>query len=65
MSYKFIKIKDPENKFDLSDVEVTVHKSDVTLTELLEEFREFLMASGFNISASERLQLENEDVDSN
>lgn len=43
--YKFIKVKDKDNKFDNSDVLVRVDA--VTLDELFEAFGNFLKASGF------------------
>jgi hypothetical protein len=45
MQYKFSKTKDPENKYDTSNV--VVESNGVTLSELLEDFGGFLKACGF------------------
>lgn len=45
--YVFKKIKDETNQYDVSDV--TFEVDTVGLPELLEEFKNFLLASGFVI----------------
>jgi|14BtaG_2_1085337.scaffolds.fasta_scaffold104856_3 hypothetical protein len=48
--FKFIKIKDPDNKFDLVDIEFAIEQSDLTKAELKEIFNEFLRACGYMVS---------------
>ena len=48
MAYKFIKTKDENNKFELSDVELVIDHNDVTTTQLLSEFEMFLKGCGFH-----------------
>lgn len=43
--YVFKKIKDETNKFEISDIEMTVDT--VSLNDLLQEFQFFLLASGY------------------
>ena len=45
MKYKFIKIKDAENRYDISSVTMEVDTTD--LTKLIEEFELFLRACSF------------------
>jgi hypothetical protein len=45
MQYKFIKTKDPENKYDTSNV--TVESNAEALPELLEDIEDFLRGCGF------------------
>lgn len=46
--YKFIKYPDPENKeFDRATIEVTTEAT--TLTEILEDFENFLRACTFSV----------------
>lgn len=49
MSYKFIKIKDPENEFDKTDITFEIKNEDVILDDLVEEFVNFLKAVGYSI----------------
>lgn len=49
----FKKQKDPDNKFDTTTV--IVESSAVTLPDVLSDFKEFLMACGFQISPSSEL----------
>ncbi len=44
--YKFIKTKDPDNKFDIADVTMEIDAAD--RQELIEEFIHFLKACGYN-----------------
>lgn len=44
--YKFIKIKDPHNEFEKSNIEFTI-ENDVSLSILCEEFTGFLKSCGF------------------
>lgn len=44
----FKKLRDLENPFDVSEVEMKVESA--SLTEILEEFKFFLMSSGFHIT---------------
>jgi len=45
--YKFIKLKDPVNHFDKSDVMIKLETED--LDDLLETFAEFLKACGYTV----------------
>lgn len=45
MPYFFLKQRDLDNKFDLTDVKFTVDA--VLADEVVEEFEKFLLASGF------------------
>jgi aldehyde:ferredoxin oxidoreductase len=45
--FKFTKTTDSENKYDISNVEVSLTNNNVTATQLAEEFGKFLLASGF------------------
>lgn len=45
--YKFIKYKDKHNEFDTTNV--LIQTETVILDDLLESFKEFLLASGYSI----------------
>lgn len=45
MAYRFIKIKDPDNHFEVSDIQFDVETVD--LSEVIEQFSRFLLACGF------------------
>lgn len=45
--YTFIKHRDPSNKYDISDI--TMELDSVILPDMLNEFKLFLIASGFVI----------------
>lgn len=55
--YKFIKIKDETNKFDLTDVTIEMSDSDYTLDEVLQSFGEFLVACGYSIELLKEREL--------
>jgi len=44
---KFIKTHDEKNKFDTTDVEIKLPLGEITLTETIEAFEEFLKACGY------------------
>jgi len=46
MSYKFIKTKDAENRYDISSITIEVDTPD--LLKIIEEFEVFLKACGFH-----------------
>ena len=46
--YKFIKLKNPKNSHDTTDVAIRVN-NESTLPELLQAFEDFLLACGFVI----------------
>jgi len=46
--YRFIKEKDPDNKFDKTNIEMEVLESDAPIYDVLEEFLNFLDACGFS-----------------
>lgn len=58
--FKFIKYKDPDNDFDLSQVIFTTKAT--TLPEILHEFECFLKACSFNFVG--QLKIVDEDVQS-
>lgn len=45
--YTFIKTRDVQNPYDITEINMTVETE--SLPELLEEFKNFLIASGFTI----------------
>lgn len=45
--YKFIKTKDPDNKFSITNVEIQTVHDELTITDLLEVFEDFLRACGY------------------
>lgn len=47
-TYIFKKLKDPENQFDNTDVTIKVNTE--TLGDLLEAFKEYLLACGYQVS---------------
>lgn len=61
--YKFIKLRNPENRFDNTEVEVSVEAE--TLDELLEAFQDFLLACSYrptgNLDFVEDKVFSNED----
>jgi len=65
VSYKFSKIHDPLNRYDITDIDHTVKHPDVSLQDLLEEFKYFLIASGFPVNATDIIEVRNEDDDVN
>lgn len=44
--YTFIKHRDPENEFDLTTI--TMELEAIDISEIMEEFKGFLVASGFS-----------------
>ncbi len=48
MGYKFIKIKNPDNKFDLSDITFEIEQEELTLSDLISEIEDFIKACGFD-----------------
>jgi len=44
---KLIKIKDPDNRFDTSDICIRCHSGN--LDEILEDMKSFLLACGYSI----------------
>lgn len=59
--YKFIKITDPENHFDISGIELTIKDHSVTATQIAEEFGRFLLACGFTYDTVKSVL--SEDID--
>lgn len=47
--YKFIKVRDPNNEFDICDIEIKIDSSSVTLTELVEVFEDFLKSCSYGL----------------
>lgn len=58
--YKFVKTLDSENKFDISNTEITIPHNEVGLSELLEEFECFLLACGFKFDGSVQIVADDE-----
>jgi len=57
MAYKFIKTKDSNNEFDISDVVIEIESNELTIDDLLKEFQCFLMACGFGFRENEELMI--------
>lgn len=55
----FKKLRDPNNKYDTTDVIFKVEA--ITLPELIEAFEDFLKATGFVINPKEHLDLVHDD----
>lgn len=55
--YKFIKIPDGKNEFDISKIEMTIDDSAVYLPDILTEFEGFLRSCQFTIPYTWHLQL--------
>jgi hypothetical protein len=58
--YTFIKRKDPENRFDCTDVKIRVESP--SLNDVLEAFEEFLKACGFHQSGTLDFVEEGDDL---
>jgi len=56
---KFTKIMDPSNQYDQTEVEFTTHN--LTLPEILEDFKCFLLASGYIINGDIVVQGEEDE----
>lgn len=52
--YIFKKIRDPENKFDNVDLEMTVDT--ISKNEIIDAFREFLLGCGYQIDLLEEVE---------
>lgn len=61
-TYIFKKLRDEENRFDISSVVFKVESE--TLPEIVEEFERFLKASGFTFDWSLELHVKSADKDS-
>ena len=48
MPIKFIKIKDENNEFDISNVTFEIPNNEIGLSELVGEFEDFLKACGYS-----------------
>lgn len=59
--YKFIKTKDSGNEYDVKDVCVRVDYDDITLDELLDAFKAFLLACGFSFEITEHIGIIEEE----
>lgn len=61
--YKFIKTADPENRYDISNVEVIIAEhTGATATQIAEEFGRFLLASGFTYDTVKSILAEDIDL---
>jgi len=47
--FKFIKTKDPDNKFDHADIEFTIESDNMSKDDLKQLFVDFLKACGYSI----------------
>ena len=45
---RFIKLADPDNKHDITNIEITIIDHDAVLSSVVEEFLSFLEACGYN-----------------
>jgi len=45
---KFIKLADPDNKYDVTDIEITIKDHDIGRSSVIEEFVTFLGACGYS-----------------
>lgn len=61
MSYVFKKIKDPANSYDVVEWEMKIERDDLTLPEMMEHLRAFLVAAGYVIDSSEHIELVGEE----
>jgi hypothetical protein len=52
--FKFIKTKDENNEFDISNISIELD-DDVSLFDLTEEFKKFLIACGYGVDKNSRL----------
>lgn len=59
--YTFTKTRDKTNHHDVSNVTIDIPHNDVTLTELVPVFEEFLKACGFHWSENQHLDFVSED----
>jgi hypothetical protein len=50
--YIFKKTRDIDNSHDLTNVEISIDHNDITRSDLLEAFEEFLKACGFAINGT-------------
>lgn len=55
----FRKVKDKTNQFDNTDV--TIESDSVTLTDLLDDFKSFLLACGYVIRPEEDIVILNDE----
>jgi len=55
MSIIFKKTRDKDNHFDVS--EVTMEVDSVSLPDILEEFKGFLVAAGFSLCHTDRIEI--------
>lgn len=58
----FQKRKDPDNRYEVSDVEFRIETSDITIDDIIEEFKCFLMGCGYPPSLVSKIAL-GEDSD--
>ncbi len=55
--YKFIKIKNEKNQYDITDVIIQTKNNDASLNDLFEVFKSFLLGCGYIIKQTEEVQL--------
>lgn len=56
--FVFTKYRDPENRYDVSNVEVVIESNEVYLPTLFSEFVRFLNASGYVITDGTTIHIE-------
>ena len=59
--YKFIKMRDENNEYDISDIEVVIDNGDATLNELLAQFEDFLLGCGYRFDG--HIDIINDDIE--
>lgn len=62
-AYTFICHSQERNLFDgiTDEIQYTIHDADKTRDEMLESFRNFLIASGYHFKSSETIQVVDEE----
>lgn len=58
---KFIKVRNPDNEFELSNVEFSIDDNGLTVHQLLEEFHNFLKAISYQFNLKDEIILLRED----
>ena len=59
MAIIFKKTRDTSNQFDNTDIEITSHS--ITMSDIIEDFKSFLMACGYPIDFTDKLEITNDD----
>lgn len=57
--FKFIKVKDPTNQFDRTNIKI--ESDSLVLSDVLEDFADFLKACGYSFDGLEATYVETEE----